>query len=52
MHDDKETDFSEYVNNLSDISAEFDKKFQDFQLIQNNFQLIDLKILSNPFTAD
>ena len=47
MHGDKETNFSKYINIFSDISTEFNQKFQDFQLIQN-----DLKVLSNPFTAE
>ena len=47
VHDDKVTRFSEYVYILNDNSAELDKRFQNFQLIQNN-----QKILSNPFTAE
>ena len=44
---DKETDFSDCVSILCDISTEFEKRFQGFQIIQD-----DLKILSNPFTIE
>ena len=34
----KETDFLDYVSILSDISTEFEKRFQEFQIIQDDLK--------------